>query len=51
MEMFPQAPDLKTLVYCGIHRDLSGGDKFDQHCANSFGKDLNVTDGGLSQIS
>ncbi len=40
--MSPQTPDLKTLVYCKIQRDLPGGDRLNQHCVNSFG--LNITD-------
>lgn len=32
---------LKTIVYCGVQRILSGSD---QHHVNSFGKDLKVTD-------
>ena len=35
--------DLKTL-YTVKYRDLSGGDRLNQHCVNSFGKGLNVTD-------
>lgn len=36
---------LNTLVSCEIQRSLPGGDQLNQHCVNSFGKGLNVTDG------
>lgn len=29
---------LRTPGYCGIQRDLSGGNKLNQYCVNSFGK-------------
>ena len=35
---------IKNSVYCEIQRDLSGSDRLNQHCVNSFGKGLNVTD-------
>lgn len=47
---------LKPQVYCEIHKDLSGGDQFNQHFVNSFDKDLKVMDvekscnSGLTQV-
>ena len=41
--ILPPTPDLKTLIFCEIQRDLSGGDRLNQHYVKSFGKGLNVT--------
>ena len=43
MEKSLQTTDLKTL-YAKVQKDLSGSDRLNQHCANSFGKGFNVTD-------
>lgn len=43
MEKSPQTADLNTL-YAKVQKDLSGSDRLNRHCANSFGKGFNVTD-------
>lgn len=37
-------PDLKTPVFCEIQSDRPGGDRLNQHCVNTTGEGLNVTD-------
>lgn len=41
MGMSPQTPDLKL---CEIQRYLPGRIRLNQHCVNSFGEGLHVTD-------